>query len=49
MGIIVMQFIPAGHELIIGIFPDVIISPAIGSIAAIATNPINARSMIDAF
>jgi len=47
--IIPMQFIPAGHAAIIGciIFPDVIISPAMGSIAAIATIPINARIMAD--
>ena len=57
IGIIAMQFIPAGHELIIDciigrimgciIFPEFIISPAMGSIAAIATIPINARSMAD--
>jgi hypothetical protein len=49
MGIIPMQFIPDGHELIMGciIFPEFIISPAMGSIAAIATIPINARSMAD--
>jgi hypothetical protein len=50
IGIIAMQFIPAGHAAIIGrciIFPDVIISPAMGSIAAIATIPINARSIAD--
>ena len=53
IGIIAMQFIPDGHELIIDcimgciIFPEFIISPAMGSIAAIATIPINARSMAD--
>jgi hypothetical protein len=49
IGIMAMQFIPAGHELIMGciIFPEFIISPAMGSIAAIATIPINARSMAD--
>lgn len=46
--IIPMQLIPAGHDFIMGcIIPEFIISPAIGSIAAIATIPINARSMID--
>jgi hypothetical protein len=49
IGIIAMQIIPAGHELIMGciIFPEFIISPAMGSIAAIITIPINARSMAD--
>lgn len=47
--IIPMQLIPAGHDFIMGIiiFPEFIISAAIGSIAAIATIPINARSTID--
>lgn len=44
--IIPMQLIPAGHA-IMGIFPEFIISPAMGFIAAIATIPINARSMLD--
>jgi hypothetical protein len=49
IGIIDMQFIPIGHAAIMGIiiFPEFIISPAMGSIAAIATIPINARSMAD--
>lgn len=48
IGIIPMQLIPAGHDFIMGcIIPEFIISPAIGSIAAIATIPINARSTID--
>lgn len=49
IGIIPMQLIPAGHDFIMGciIFPEFITSPAIGSIAAIATIPINARSTID--
>jgi hypothetical protein len=49
IGIIAMQFIPVGHVAIMGciIFPEFIISPAMGSIAAIVTIPINARSMAD--
>lgn len=48
IGIIPMQLIPAGHDFIMGcIIPEFIISPAIGFIAAIATIPINARSMAD--